>query len=431
MRKEVTVASIELGGITMKTFNRKVIFLFALISAINWVLVPQFMTHYAQAEVERSIADGNYQVELNFLSIDGLEHNQFFNEEATLNVANGHYTVEMTINDPYILQEIHSEQSATIAKWTEDLVQFDVKDLKEPILINGLLASQLDEGDYPFAQQLRIIFKAPIVDNEEEIIIEETTSENEWFIDTILYADGKKEPSIMNTYVNPLAKVIKKDGKYYAQMTILKSAWITGLTVEQHGEQLEPTVISVQDNRRIVEFEVVDFERPTRMWVKVDIPEIAYHHQYYVELQFDEQQVANMLEKPLEAEPPKQVVNVKPPVVTSEQIEKPLAEKTVTSKNNINLLTPSPKTAVSVLPEETLAFDRTLDANAAEDEAEQEPPVTEEEKEKKTEQAMQPTTVNQQLAQLDKVKIVLLVLICVLSGWLVVRRLRNSKKTEN
>lgn len=427
MRKEVTVASIEFGGITMKTFNRKVIFLFALMSAINLLLVPQFMTYHAQAEVERSIADGNYQVELNFLSIDGLEHNHFFNEEATLSVKNGHYTVEMTINDPYILQEIHSEQSATIAKWTEDLVQFDVKDLKEPIIINGLLASQLDEGDYPFAQQLRIIFKAPIVDNEEEIIIEETTPENEWLIDTILYADGKKEPSIMNTYVNPVVKVIKKDGKYYAQMAILKSSWVTGLTVEQHGEQLEPTVVSVQDNRRIVEFEVVDFERPTRMWVKVDIPEIAYHHQYYVELQFDDQQVANMLEKPLEAEPPKQEVNVKPPVVTSEKIEKPLVEKTVTSKNNVNLPTPSPTQPTgSVLAEETLAFDRTLDANA-EDEAEQEPPVTEEEQEKNTEQAMQPTTVNQQLAQLDKVKIVLLVLICVLSGWLVVRRLRNSK----
>jgi len=432
MRKEVTVASIEFGGITMKTFNRKVIFLFALISAINLVLVPQFMTYHAQAEVERSIADGNYQVELSFLSIDGMGQNHFFNKEATLSVENGHYTVAMTIKEPYILQEIHSEQNATIAKWTENLVQFDVKSLNEPMIINGLLASQLDEGDYPFAQQLRIIFEPPIIDNEEEIIIEETIPENEWSIDYILYVDGKKEPSIMNTYVNPVAKIIKKDDKYYAQMTILKSSWVTGLTVEQRGEQLEPIVVSVQDNIRIVEFEVDDLVQPIRMWVKVDIPEIAYHHQYFVELQFDEQQVANMLEKPLEDEPPKQVVNVKPPVVTSEEIEKPLVEKTVTSKNNVNLLTPTPKPAVSVLTEETLAFDRTLDANAAEDETEQEPPpVSEGDQEENTEQAMQPTTVNQQLAQLDKVKIVLLVLMCILSGWLVVRRLRNSKKTEN
>lgn len=131
----------------------------------------------------------------------------------------------------------------------------------------------------------------------------------------------------MNTYVNPVAKMIKKDGKYYAQMTILKSAWVTGLTVDQRGQQAEPTLVSDVENERIVEFEVVDLERPLRMWVQVDIPEIAYHHQYFVDLQFDEQQVANILEKPIETEPPKQDINVKPPVVNSDKIEKPLEKK--------------------------------------------------------------------------------------------------------
>jgi len=412
----------------VNTFNRKVIVLLALISAINLVFVPQYLSLHAQAKVNHLIEDGNYQVELSFSSIDGIEQNQFFNEEATLSMKNGQYTLSMTINDPFILQEIHSEQSATIAKWTENLVQFDVKDLNGPIIINGLLASLLVEEDFPFTQQLRIIFKAPIEDNEAENIIEETPLENKWSIDYILYVDGKKEPSIMNTYVDPVAKVIKKDGKYYAQMTILKSAWVTGLTVEQRGEQVQPTLISDKENMRIVEFEVVDLERPIRMWVKVDIPEIAYHHQYYVALQFDEQQVANMLEKPIEVEPPKQETIEKAPAIPNEKIEKPSVEKTEASKNNANLLTlPPSQPAFTVLAEEQLAFDRTLDANAAEDETEQEPQVTEEDQEKKTEQAMQPTTVNQQLAQLDKVKIVLLVLICVLSGWLVVRRLRNSK----
>ncbi|CAM5550711.1 NEAT domain-containing protein OS=Lysinibacillus sphaericus OX=1421 GN=LS41612_19165 PE=4 SV=1 [Lysinibacillus sphaericus] len=76
--------------------------------------------------------------------------------------------------------------------------------------------------------------------------------------------------------------------------------------------------------------------------------------------------------------------------------------------------------------EEQLAFDRTLDANA--EEAVEEPAEMQEEQKAKTEQTNNKMTVNQQLAQLDKVKIVLLVLICILSGWLVVRRLRNSKK---
>ncbi len=415
----------------MKTYNKKVIFLLSFISAIILVFIPQLPLH-AQAEVGSSLKNGSYQVELSFSSIDGVEPNRFFNEEATINIVNGQYTLSMAINHSYSLQEIHIEQSekesSSILKWTENLVQFDVKDLEEPIIIKGLLASESVEESFQFAQQLRIILKAPIEDNEQDNIIEETTPKKQWSIDYILYADGKKEQSIMNTYVNPVAKVIEKDGKYYAQMTILKSAWVTGLTVDQRGTQVEPTLVSIVGNERIVEFEVVDLTRPLRMWVQVDIPEIAYHHQYFVDLQFDAQQVANILEKPIEAEPPKQDDSVKSPDATSHKIEKPLEEKTEEPITNANLQSlPTVQPPFTALPEEQLAFDRTLDASA-EDNVE-EPTVTEEEKQPKIEQAENKTNVDQQLAQLDKVKLLLLVVICLLSGWLLIRRLRNSKNT--
>lgn len=179
----------------MKTYNRKGVFLLALISAIILVFIPQLPLH-AQAEVDRSLGNGSYQVELSFSSLDGIEQNRFFNEEATLNVKNGKYTLSMTINHPYILQEVHIEQTektfSSILKWTENLVQFDVKDLKEPIMIKGLLASESEEDSFQFAQELRIILKAPIEENEQGTIIEETTPEKEWSIDYILYVDGKK-----------------------------------------------------------------------------------------------------------------------------------------------------------------------------------------------------------------------------------------------
>ncbi|MGE7842125.1 NEAT domain-containing protein [Lysinibacillus sp. NPDC093712] len=415
----------------MKTYNRKGVFLLALISAIILVFIPQLPLH-AQAKVDSSLGNGSYQVELSFSSLDGIEQNRFFNEEATLNVKNGKYTLSMTVNYPYILQEVHIEQTdktfSPIVKWTENLVQFDVKDLKEPIMIKGLLASESEEDSFQFAQELRIILKAPIEENEQGTIIEETTPEKEWSIDYILYVDGKKEQSIMNTYVNPVAKMIKKDGKYYAQMTILKSAWVTGLTVNQRGQQVEPKLVSVVENERIVEFEVVDLEKPLRMWVQVDIPEIAYHHQYFVDLQFNEQQVANILEKPIETEPPKQDINVKPPIVNSDKIEKPLEKKTEESITKSNMLSlPTVQPPFTALVEEQLAFDRTLDANAEEVVEDEEATVTEEEKQPNIEQAENKTNIDQQLAQLDKVKIVLLVLICVLSGWLLVRRFRNAK----
>lgn len=430
MRKEVTVASREIGGIFIKTCKRTVILLLAL-SVMFFVFAPHFKWLYVQAEEDSSLGNGSYQVELSFLTHNGIEHNRFFNEEATLNMNNGQYTLSLTINHPYTLQDIHIEQPekslSTILTWTENLVQFDVKDLKEPIRIKGLVASELEEESRPFAQELQIIVKVPSEEIEQNSEIAESTPEKEWSIDYILYVDGKKEPSIMNTYVNPVAKIIEKDGNYFAQMTILKSSWVTSLTVEQQGVQVAPALVSMNENVRIVEFAVVDFQRPLRMWVKVDIPEIAYHHQYFVDLQFNEQQVAQIVEKPIEAEPPKQNVIVKPPAIATEKIEKPLKKNAVepTTKPNLLSLPPAQPTNKAIAQEQ-LAFDRTLDANA--EEAVEEPAEMKEEKKAKTEQANNKMKVNQQLAQLDKVKIVLLVLICVLSGWLVVRRLRNSKK---
>ncbi|CAM5666113.1 NEAT domain-containing protein OS=Lysinibacillus sphaericus OX=1421 GN=LS41612_19165 PE=4 SV=1 [Lysinibacillus sphaericus] len=163
------------------------------------------------------------------------------------------------------------------------------------------------------------------------------------------------------------------------------------------------------------------------MEIQVDIPEIAYHHQYFVDLQFNEQQVAQIVGKPIEAVPPKQNVMRKSPAIATEKIEQPLKKNTVepTIKPNSLPLPPLQHTDTTMV-EEQLAFDRTLDANA--EEAVEEPAEMQEEQKAKTEQTNNKMTVNQQLAQLDKVKIVLLVLICILSGWLVVRRLRNSKK---
>ncbi len=430
MRKEVTVAFREIGGIFMKTCKRKVIVLLAL-SAMFFLFAPHFKWLYVQAEEDSSLGNGSYQVELSFSTHDGIEQNRFFNEEATLDMNNGQYTLSLTINHPYTLQDIHIEQPekslSTILTWTENLVQFDVKDLKEPIRIKGLVASELEKESRPFEQEFQIRVKAPSEEIEQNTEIAESVPEKEWSIDYILYVDGKKEPSIMNTYVNPVAKIIEKNGSYFAQMTILKSSWVTSLTVEQLGEQVAPTLVSINDNVRIVEFAVVDFHRPLRMWVQVDIPEIAYHHQYFVDLQFNEQQVAQIVGKPIEAVPPKQNVMRKSPAIATEKIEQPLKKNTVEPKIKPNSLPlPPVQHTDTTMVEEQLAFDRTLDANA--EEAVEEPAEMQEEQKAKTEQTNNKMTVNQQLAQLDKVKIVLLVLICILSGWLVVRRLRNSKK---
>lgn len=81
----------------------------------------------------------------------------------------------------------------------------------------------------------------------------------------------------------------------------------------------------------------------------------------------------------------------------------------------------------SIPKEELLAFDRTLDANTKED-IEDEANKAEVNKEPVTEKVVMDTMTTQQLALLDKVKIALLIIICILSGWLLVRRIKNAKK---
>ncbi|QQP13364.1 NEAT domain-containing protein [Lysinibacillus agricola] len=428
--------------------NRKIFRVFVL-STILLMFLPPFVWLQAKAE-ESVLENGSYQVELSFSSLDGGKDN-IFSELAIIDVKNGQYSLNLTINQPLSIRDIHIEQlenelSSNVQ--TENLVQFDVKDLHQPIIIKGKMALSSSEEYFPFSQelQLQLTTLSIIVPKDEEVIPEnevieppsEEIYDKEWSMNYVLLVDGKNEQSIMNTYVNPVAKIKEKNGKYYAHMTILKSNWITGLTVAQQGNQVEPKLISLVNNVRIVEFEIRNFEQPIRMWVKVDIPEISYHHQYFVNLKFDQQQVAKFLNKPSEAVSSEQVTSGKPPVIVKEQVKKaPVIKQheTVVKQQNtgvkpaqlpLSLPLPSVQPTFIVPKEEQLAFDRTFDApieDAVVDEAEKA-----DVKEDTAEKVVKDSKVDQQLAQLNIVKIVLLIIICILSGWLLVRRMKNSKK---
>ncbi|WP_107947268.1 NEAT domain-containing protein [Lysinibacillus parviboronicapiens] len=416
-------------------------FLLLVFGAIFIAFLPQFIWMHVQAE-ESSIENGTYQVELSFPSIGGVEQSRFFGKEATLFVDNGHYTLSLAIENENSLTNLQIAQNEKTLpfnlKSTENLVQFDVIDLIQPIIVRGLMAVPLEEDNRTFTQELLIqeaTLKAIETQREESIVenpIEENTTTNvivgkEWTMNYVLLVDGKREPSMMNTYVNPVAKMIEKEEKVFAQMSILKSAWVTGLTVEQQGEQVEPKLISLIDNLRIIEFEMEDLKQPLRMWVKVDIPELDYHHQYFVNLELDQQQVAKFLHKPSEEQSPEQVITVKPPVIAKGHKPGELtAEPVMVSPQ----LAPSLGQPTPFIPNEgLLAFDRTLDANTEKD-TEEEAKKAEVKEETATEKVEMNTTTTQQLAQLDKVKIALLIIICLLSGWLLVRRIKNSKKKQ-
>ncbi|MCR8851307.1 NEAT domain-containing protein [Lysinibacillus fusiformis] len=416
------------------TIIKKHICISAVLAVLLLVFPPSI---FLQAKAENlGIIDGSYQVELSFSPFEGFEENPF-KHKATLTVKDGQYQLTLALEQPYSVRDIHIEQLGNEISWTQDienLVQFDVWTIQDPIVIKGTVGLAAEESYFSFTQELRIEMagltpNVPLEENKtdeaENLGVEEAKGQ-EWAVDYVLLADGKNEPSIMNNYVNPIAKVIENDGRYYVQMTILQSAWVTGLEVDYKGNQIEPKQVSLLENVRIVEFEVEDLTQPLRMWVKIDIPDISYHHQYFVQLAFNQKQIASLLHKPFNEESTKQVVQDKPVDTVKEQVQKPqvqISKASLSSKATQTL--PAIQSPLLIPKEEKLTFDRTLDEPTDKALEESEDSKTKEETTDKI--VVKKTAAEQPIEPLNIVKIIGLIVICLVSGWLLIKRIRKTK----
>lgn len=423
-----------MGGDYAMTIIKKHICISAVLAVLLLVFPPSI---FLQAKAENlGIIDGSYQVELSFSPFEGFEENPF-KHKATLTVKDGQYQLTLALEQPYSVRDIHIEQLGNEISWTQDienLVQFDVWAIQDPIVIKGTVGLAAEESYFSFTQELRIEMagltpNVPLEENKtdeaENLGVEEAKGQ-EWAVDYVLLADGKNEPSIMNNYVNPIAKVIENDGRYYVQMTILQSAWVTGLEVDYKGNQIEPKQVSLLENVRIVEFEVEDLTQPLRMWVKIDIPDISYHHQYFVQLAFNQKQIASLLHKPFNEESTKQVVQDKPVDTVKEQVQKPqvqISKASLSSKATQTL--PAIQSPLLIPKEEKLTFDRTLDEPTDKALEESEDSKTKEETTDKI--VVKKTAAEQPIEPLNIVKIIGLIVICLVSGWLLIKRIRKTK----
>lgn len=350
---------------------------------------------------------------------------------------NGQYQLTMALEELSPISDIHIQQLGNELSFTfdkiENLVQLDVLALQQPIIIKGNVELATEEQYTSFSQEFHINMQTlssnfPQGVDDKVIVEEEEIIGQEWALDYVLMVDGKQEPSIMNSYVKLAAKVIEKDGRYYVQMTLLQSAWVTGLKVDDKGKQVEPKQLSLLDNVRIVEFEVEDLTQAIRMWVRVDIPDISYHHQYFVQLVFDEAQVAKVLAKPLKEASSEPIIHDKmEDKVVKEPVQKPSVQTYIAKETNAaKLEEPTSQTMLAVPQEEKIAFDRTLDESVdkgQEDEAEEnlKDEVT-------PEKVVNNSTAPQQIEPLNIAKIILLIVICLVSGWLLIRRLKKNEK---
>ena len=115
--------------------------------------------------------------------------------------------------------------------------------------------------------------------------------------------------SMMDQYVVKPAYVVKEGSSYQVQLTLTNSSWITGFTVND----VTPTTISDANDLRVVQFAVPSLAERHNAWVKVDIEDINYHHNYNIFLQFNEASMSKISDSttfpntggPINSNPPK------------------------------------------------------------------------------------------------------------------------------
>lgn len=439
------------------------------------ILLLSFQLTFTTAKAEQplQIIDGVYQVELSFQSLEAGEQGHLFGNKATLTVRKGQKTLSVSINNQSLNTVDAVEQSGKqlpfLINKNENLVEFDVIDIQKTIEITGTIHLHEEEKITSFKEQLMIDTKSlpklekpdpkpepeanpekpgPKPDPKPEepsgtIPDQDQTNPSapqreekpvEINLDFKLLVDGKTEPSIMNTYVDPKAKVIQVDGGYKMQMKIIKAAWVTRLKIEQNGEMIEPKTISLENNGRTIEFTVNNLKEATSIWVKVDIPEINYHHDYQVHLVFDQEQVTqlsgqtnkqgerdeNDKEKQDESFQNSIKEVAKTPEKSTVSAPKPIGDLPVNFASPISTESRTKKSE----PEELLAFDRLFDQLTEEVAVEDNSASEKQNKQMK----QQPVNTDSLLSTADKIKIGLLVFIFIVSGYLLIRRFKRTKK---
>ncbi|WP_224925606.1 NEAT domain-containing protein [Bacillus pumilus] len=95
--------------------------------------------------------------------------------------------------------------------------------------------------------------------------------------------------STANTYFEKPAKLVVKDGKIKAQVTLTNSSWITSFKTLEQGVYKNAKVISTNTaaNKRTVEFNVNSLTEVVPAKVSVTVPAIGYTGNYDIRLKFD------------------------------------------------------------------------------------------------------------------------------------------------
>ncbi|OME76445.1 hypothetical protein BK120_28465 [Paenibacillus sp. FSL A5-0031] len=108
-------------------------------------------------------------------------------------------------------------------------------------------------------------------------------ADGKYLIDIQFLKQGTTQTSVMDEYVAHPARLLVQNGVKLVQVNLKQSKEITGFTI---GGSTPATIESdASANTRRVQFTVADLPAKLDGWVKIDWPEVKYHHEYSIQIQ--------------------------------------------------------------------------------------------------------------------------------------------------
>ncbi|MGG1633218.1 NEAT domain-containing protein [Paenibacillus sp. NRS-1760] len=108
-------------------------------------------------------------------------------------------------------------------------------------------------------------------------------ADGKYLIDIQFLKQGTTQTSVMDEYVAHPARLLVQNGVKLVQVNLKQSKEITGFTI---GGSTPTTIESdASANTRRVQFTVADLPAKLDGWVKIDWPEVKYHHEYSIQIQ--------------------------------------------------------------------------------------------------------------------------------------------------
>ncbi|MGE7839328.1 S-layer homology domain-containing protein, partial [Lysinibacillus sp. NPDC093712] len=232
-----------------------------------------------------------------------------FIEKASTVFQDNKYKVTLALNTGNNLREFVVKQNGKeIAKWSNKVaslvffantksstLSFEIETLENLVfkavtnnntITANVIATKIDEASLPKVNDNANVPNAGAFPSGGAM----QSTNGLYTVDYTFIKGSGSGTSMMDQYVRKPAYVVRNGSSYQVQLTLTNSSWITGFMVNG----VTPTTITDTNDIRIVQFALPSISGRYNAWVKVDIEDLNYHHDYNIYLEFHESSLSKI-----------------------------------------------------------------------------------------------------------------------------------------